>query len=240
MTKELDPEVLELLKLLDITQLTHFTPARNLLNILLSGQILSTSELDSSALEHVITDADRWDGHREMVCCSIQLPNVYYFQKAQAKPSAINYDDWAVFFLEPTLAARTGTLFSPGNAALGRGVNLRSGSAGLSKLYDSQVGQFSRDPNHTLACPTDVQAEVLIPGSIDIDQVKGIYLPSPAHIRQERGRLKQLGGNPDLFAWFSCPHLFAVNTVVSAIRHGATLIAQPWEDPEIRGDHNEC
>jgi hypothetical protein len=236
----LDNDVVGILAGREVTRLTHFTPARNLIKILLSGQILSTNDLVASKLDHVTTDADRWDGHLEMVCCSIQFPNVFYFQKAKAKPNALNYHDWVVFFLEPRLAGRMGTLFSPENAAVGRGTNLRAGAEGLSRLFDSQVGRFERGANHALGSPTDVQAEVLIPGSIELDQVKGIYLPSLAHVGQERGRLEQLGGNPDVFEWYACEPLFAVSSVVNAIQQSATLRAQAWKDNETNGDYIDC
>jgi len=35
-----------------------------------------------------VTDLDRLDGHRDKVCCTIEYPNAYYWNKAKDKREA--------------------------------------------------------------------------------------------------------------------------------------------------------
>jgi hypothetical protein len=167
------------------------------------------------------------------------MPNVFYFDKAKVKSNALNYHDWVVFFLEPKLAARTGALFAPGNAAAAGGATLRPGVEGLSRLFEPQVNGWVRGEKHKFGSPTDIQAEVLIPGPIPLDAVRGIFLPSLDHVDQERGRLEQLGGTPDIFEWFACPPLFERESVRRAVQRGVALTAERWKDLEANGDDIE-
>ena len=69
-----------------ITRLCHFTQSRNLAHILGDCEaILSSKQLQSQDLPYNPTDPNRWDGCEDMICCSLEFPNVYYFDTSRAK-----------------------------------------------------------------------------------------------------------------------------------------------------------
>jgi len=221
-----DESVASRLTELGVSRITHFTSSRNLPRILGSGQILSTAALRSSNAIFDVTDQERWDGHPELICCNIDYPNFYYFAKATQKENAINYSDWAVLLLDPAVATQDGTLFAPGNAAKNGGADLVAGVVGLDRMYASPVYGWRRASSHRQASPTDVQAEVLIPGPIDNSAVIGIVMPDESSFRREVGRLEQVGQDPHPFNWYVSPGLFRRESIVAAVRNNQAISAE--------------
>src|SRR5208282_2847743 len=82
-----------------ITRLCHFTPSRNLSHIANNKKgILATKKLKEDEREVFNpTDIKRYDNHEDFICCSIQYPNVWYFDKAKDKETL--FKDWVILFI---------------------------------------------------------------------------------------------------------------------------------------------
>lgn len=219
----LDEDVVARIASLGIARVTHFTSSRNLPRILGDGEIMSTRRLEARGSAFERTDPLRIDGRTDHICCNIEYPNFYYFALASGRENAVNYSDWSLLLLDPQIAAKQGTLFAPGNAAKNSGSDLRPGVDGLDRLYAASVYGRPRSRTHRPSSPTDVQAEVLIPKSIAVSDVSGIVVSGDASLARERGRLNQVGRDPDLFSWHVAPGLFRRDAVLSAIRQNVDL-----------------
>jgi len=148
-----------------ITRLCHFTPSRNLLHIA-AGKVgvLSTSALENEERAAFNpTDVARLDGQRGHICCSIEYPNAWYFDKARAQGDI--FPDWVVLLVDPKYLWSQGTLFSPRNAAAEYGRYIAEGINAFEAMFANEVvgtGRrvYRRTASQSLACPTDQQAEV--------------------------------------------------------------------------------
>lgn len=221
-----DHDLARRLSELGISRVTHFTSTRNLPRIFGAGQVLSTGTLLATGATFDATDAERFDGHLGHICCNLEYPNFYYFAKATRKQNAINYSDWAVLLLDPTVATQDGVLFAPGNAAKGSGADLRPSVAGLDSMYAPSVYGFARAVNHRSASPTDVQAEVLIPGPIEMSAVLGIVVPDASSLKREVGRLEQIGHDPHILNWYVSAGMFERDSIVRAVRGDRPIPAE--------------
>jgi hypothetical protein len=194
-----------------VTRLVHFTPARNLPHIIDHQALRPVADLrlDERAF-FAVTDFHRYDQHPEMSCCSIEYPNAYYLRQARNRPHSRGYPDWAALLLSTELLDRPGVLLSPRNAAAGTAVPATPGS--LDALYAPVVvGQrrYERRPAHLRSVPTDLQAEVLIPGSVPLSQVHGLLFPTEQICRSVRATMAQLRRSaPGHWSWASCPLAF--------------------------------
>lgn len=230
-TERYDPDVSAAVNALGIRRVTHFTPSKNLPRILRGGCILSTAGLEANGLTYASTDPVRLDGHLAHVCCNIEFPNMYYFRYARERRDLVNFSDWCVILLKPTVLATPGTLFSPMNAAKDRGSHLLEGAAGLPRLYAASVNGNSRTSSHWPASPTDVQAEALIPNAISLSEAAAIVVPNRDSVRRERRRLELIGLDPDPLPWFTSDRLFLREEIRDAVRLGRDIpLTGPWED----------
>lgn len=230
-----DPSVLSFLEDRGVERLVHFTPSRNLLPIFRVGELRPASDLNAEVLTiHANTDPHRHDGHADRISFSLQYPNPYYFRTARGKTNAQNFPDWAILFAKPAVAAKSGTLFSPANAALGSGRHLASGVRGLAACYsnpESSSGRvLFRGPQHKRACPTNLQSEVLVPGPIPLSEVFCIVLPTELSVAQERTRLRMFGANPDAIKWATSQHLFDVEHVRLAVQQNQLIDIVTWSN----------
>jgi len=127
-----------------ITRLCHFTPSRNLAHILSGGLgILATKHLkdDERALYNA-TDLARLDGHEDHICCSIEYPNAWYFDRAKDREPL--FRDWVVLLINPRYLWEDGTKFCPRNAAiLRRGLNETFPLSGDSGIRESNSARRS-------------------------------------------------------------------------------------------------
>lgn len=180
-----------------ITRLCHFTPSRNLGQIL-SGTfgVLATKNMEKDE-RHIFapTDLQRLDRHKDHISCSIEYPNGWYFDKARARE--ILFRDWVILFIDRKYLWKDGTRFCARNAAASFGREVRSGHLAFEDLFAPRVaGAYGRNYVRTAQiqdhCTTDEQAEVLIPDMIALDDVLGLAVHSVEQARNEIVRLRYL------------------------------------------------
>ena len=204
-----------------VTRLCHFTPSRNLGHIAEDRQgILASQHLveDEKAIFNP-TDLERLDGHPDHVCCSIQYPNAWYFRTARGQERL--FRDWAVLLIEAHYLWRTGTKFCPRNAAAGHGRLVGEGAEAFESLFDEVVQgvhTYRRGRDHPAFLPTDEQAEVLVPDSVQRRDVLGIAVRDDAQARREVSRLQLLGRRPPPIV--IVPEFFDPNTLSRRLRVG--------------------
>lgn len=182
-----------------ITRLCHFTQSRNFAHILGDcGGILSTQHLKEAGLPHNPTDTDRWDGCEDLVCCSVEFPNVKYFATVQRRDRL--FKDWVVLIIKPDYLWMPGTNFCPINAATARGDHIGKGYDSFLSLFDLTVPRNPRDrrPESHLQCaPTNIQAEVLVPSPICLDGITAIAVCDEHQARREICRASLQGHSID-------------------------------------------
>ncbi len=194
--------------------------------------ILSTASLEND--ERSIfnpTDLSRLDGQKGHICCSIQYPNAWYFDKARAKD--ILFRDWVVLLVKPDYLWQEGTLFCPRNAAASYGALLKPGIAGFEGMYANSVtgaGGFTRRrvAAHLPACPTDQQAEVLVADRILMSDIVSVAVSSEEQARTERVRLEINGLNPDMFSFTIAPGFFDKHQLDAGITRGIRVAETPF------------
>ena len=212
-----------------VTRLAHFTPSLNLRHIIEDGRITSSRDLAENAPEYFSpTDRERFDGHPDKICCTFQYPNAYYLDQARRRPEYTNYPDWVCVLLSPVLVARPGALFSPRNAAAGRGSHLRAGLEGLESCFAERVGGYTRKHRHLAGAATDLQAEVLVPGPINTSFITAVVVSGAEQAAQEFSRLRMFGLRPERFVWTVSPELFDKNELRRRIHEGVPIVPAPW------------
>lgn len=217
---------------LPVTRLIHFTPAMNLFSILRDGEIRPSDDLEGDEQPHfTATDEERIDGHPEHVCCSFEYPNAYYQARARAKADLRNYPEWVCLILDVDLVLRDGVLFYPCNAATACG---SYGGSGANHLLDmwanpSIPGKWPRKPRHHPAVPTDVQAEVQIPGAIPVSAATAIVGASADQCRDLYGTLAAHNLFPERFEWRYAPLFYDRSGLTAAIHSGAIPPEHPWD-----------
>jgi hypothetical protein len=181
-----------------ITRLCHFTPSRNLGQIL-SGTVgvLATKRLQENE-RHIFapTDLQRLDRYTDHISCSIEYPNAWYFDKAKSRD--ILFRDWVIIFIDPKYLWKDGTLFCPRNAAASYGREVGSGQSAFERLFAPKIsgarGQnYSRTPITPDFCATDEQAEVLVHDKIALGDILGLAVHDVGQAGNEIVRLLYLG-----------------------------------------------
>lgn len=219
-----------------VTRLCHFTPNVNLVDILSDGAIRPTADLARTpGVPYRPTDRQRIDGHPDKISCSVQYPNVHYMDQTANRPDLVHFPDRCVLLLDISLLDREGVLFAPTNAATGRGAGCRPGLDGFTALYAGTVHRahgrrVSRGLYHREACPTDEQAEVLIPGDITISHLLGVVLPTES---AERNLLAQLRAVEIAFAPVPvnvAPQMFDKALLSRVIRDGESFTEHDGTD----------
>jgi len=209
----------------NIQRLCHFTPSRNLMHIAAGKSgILSTAALEKTERATFnATDLKRLDGQKSHICCSIEYPNAWYFDRARAENDL--FPDWVVLFVKPGYLWQEGTLFCPRNAAADYGRYIAKGPQAFEAMFaDEVVGTrrtiYRRSKEQLAACPTDQQAEVLVPDRIAISDILGVGVKDDEQAMTERTRLKATGLDPDMFRFFVAPHMFRKYELADAIKNG--------------------
>lgn len=213
----------ELARSRGVTRLVHFTPALNLPPIIDDQAVRPVADLEDDRRAYFeATDLERYDRHPEMTCCSIEYPNAYYLRQAQGRRHLRAYPDWVALLLNIDLLDRPGVLLSPRNAAAGTAVP--GTAAAFEAMYAPVVfGQrsYARAPSHLDAAPTDLQAEVLVPGAVALSQVDGVLFPSEQACRSVRANLAQLrSAVPRHWRWSSSPAAFEPDTLRRCVHSG--------------------
>jgi hypothetical protein len=209
----------------NIQRLCHFTPSRNLMHIA-AGQIgiLSTSALEKGERATFnATDLSRLDGQKSHICCSIEYPNAWYFDRARAGNEL--FPDWVVLLVDPKYLWQDGTLFCPRNAAAEYGRYIAKGPQAFEAMFaDEVVGTrrtiYRRTKEQSAACPTDQQAEVLVPDRIAIADIVGVGVKDDEQAMTERARLKANGLDSGMFRFVVAPHMFNKYELDGIIKNG--------------------
>ncbi len=224
-----------------ITRICHFTPSRNLVHIA-SGQtgILATKELRGDR-ERVftLTDGRRLDGHLECISCSVEYPNLWYLDRTRQAEKT--FEDWAITLISPSYLWKPGTLFSPRNAAAGYGRYIEEGLSGFLAMYADAVAGAGgitrhRSPNHLPSCPTDDQAEVLVPGRISYEDILGVVVSSESQAKNESARLRFAGITDHELKFIVAPDLFDKHMLSARIRSGAKPTERIWDGRTSHAD----
>lgn len=216
-----------------ITRLCHFTPSRNLIHIA-SGEVglLATDKLEKSE-RHVFnpTDLQRLDGHKGFISCSVEYPNAWYFDVARAKDTL--FKDWVVLFINPRYLWTEGTRFCCRNAAAGRGSEVSEGAEAFMAMFAEQVIgaggiSFRRTSTRPASCPTDDQAEVLVPDRIAIEDIIAIAVSNATQAKNEAARFKHAKVLRTKYNLLMAPDLFDKRRLSAMIREGKRPIETPW------------
>jgi ssDNA thymidine ADP-ribosyltransferase DarT-like protein len=198
-----------------IMRLCHFTQSRKFAHILgTTRALIPTQELRERYPDLLdVTDTERLDGHLGHVCCSIQYPNGWYFEKIRDKDPL--FRDWVILALNPSLLWERETLFSPRNAAAQRGHLLKGGWEGWTDVFQRSVSGAQgrtrhRTPQMLASCPTDDQAETLIPGPIPQSYITAVIVPNRDKLLLEQARLHALNLEMRV-EWCIAPALFSTS-----------------------------
>lgn len=197
-------QITQYMKERDIHYLYHFTLSINLPYIFSDDNeingLRSVEELGKKQgkIDFHNTDPNRYDGHREAICCTFSQPNGSYFNRSRENQLNKNdvYQDWAVLEVDASVVNET-TLFSPTNAATQKGKLIKPGINGLRELFKDPVRYetVAGGPKcvyrggRAKNLPTDLQAEVLVTKPIPVDKIRGIYFAKD-RIAVEYYRLK--------------------------------------------------
>lgn len=177
-----------------ITRLCHFTQSRNMAHIFDDPYgLYSTRTLKANDMPHNPTDPDRYDKRDDLVCCSIEYPNTYYFKKVRDHDRL--FRDWVVLYIDPGYMWHPDTCFCPCNAAKECGRYIQSGLQGVLSLFTltSPGIRFRRKSSHLPSAPTDIQAEVLVSDPIPLESIIGIAVQSNEQAQREICRLDLQG-----------------------------------------------
>ena len=206
-----------------ITRLCHLTPSRNLVHIATDATGILASDRLATDREAVFNpvDQERLDGFPDHVCCSIQYPNAWYLRRVRQQDTL--FLDWVVLLIKPDYLWRSGTKFSPRNAAANYGSLVLQGIDGFQNMFvESTTGAggrtFSRETDHLAFLPTDEQAEVLIPNAVARDDILGVVVKDGGQAKRETVRMKTLGVR--LPRYFVAPDLFDPQRLSNTLRSG--------------------
>lgn len=173
-------EIERILKERNIKVLLHFTQLKNLPSILTSG-LKPRNAIDKDAL---FNDEHRLDNHLDTVSLSIHHPNdpMFFKYRTQLRAEDPN-SDWCVLGIHSSILLDYDALFCNRNAASATiscldEEELRKPES-LEGMFEEIVGHESREeqclkPND----PTDVQAEILLKGTIPPELIVGIVFTS--------------------------------------------------------------
>lgn len=196
-----------------VDRLVHLTPAVNLPSILATARLLPTADLIAEGIWAVRPDPDRLEARMDCVCLSVQFPNVFLYS---AYLPRVPFDGWVCLRVDIDVLDRPGVGFCVGNAAGSSSVS--GGPAGFQAMYRSVADGWSRAPRHHPAAPTNMQAEVLVPGLVPLSQPVTVTVPDETAIRQHRRRLSQTGIDAGSLAWKVRPTLFDPGRLREVVR----------------------
>lgn len=170
-------------KILDergIKVLLHFTQLENLPSILKDG-LKTKDDLDEQAK---CNDELRLDKHTDTISMSIHHPNDPMFYKYRTELKKENpKSDWCILAVPASILKDQDALFCKRNAAC---ASISNQSEDELRKPGSLEGMFEEIPGHTSRAehnlknndPTDVQAEILVKGTISPDKIKAIVFTS--------------------------------------------------------------
>ena len=213
-----------------ITRLCHFTQSRNMAHIFDEPYgLYSTRTLRANDMPHNPTDTNRYDGRDDLVCCSIEYPNTYYF--ARVRDHDHLFKDWVVLYIEPDYLWHPETEFCPCNSARECGLYIQNGLEGFQSLFapTSPGIPFARNARHLPAAPTDIQAEALVADPIPLESVTGVAVQSDEQAQREYSRLRLQGISLDI-PIYVVPEFFHRRTLSRSIQNGIRLTETLYND----------
>lgn len=219
-----------------VTRICHFTQSRNLAHIFDDPLgLCSTRTLQEHDLPHNPTDTERFDGRDDLICCSIEYPNTYYFIKVREREPL--FKDWVVLMIDPSYLWHPETCFCPCNAARSCGGYIRTGIDGFHSLYAPTSPGFpayTRSARHLPAAPTDIQAEVLLKDPIPLDSITGIAVHTEEQAQREICRLSLQGITIDK-PIFSAPDFFNKTSLSRMIQRGVRATETLYDNGGLHG-----
>ena len=196
--------------------------------MLQSGLLKDRATLDREESRVVNpTDEFRLDGHREAICCTVEYPNTYYLDVAANKEKM--FEGWVVLFIDPSYLHQEGTLFAEGNAAAKNGCMIKTGLPGYLSMFPNASRGYPRKATQLLCSPTDLQAEVLIPGPIPVGTIIGMAMKDERQVATELARWETLGIPKPEIPIFVAPVLFKKTEVRDHIWQGRKPIEKLYE-----------
>ena len=185
-----------------VTRLCHFTKTKSFVHILNSSDgILATSFIKADVKEQ--NDSNRFDGNLDYVCCSIEYPNSWYWEKVKSRDSDAIFREWIILYIDLEIVKHQKIKFCPCNAAFGNGSYIKKNISAFSELFDSvlTIGEKSRSRTSKMltCCPTDGQAEVLVYSNIPLRYIKGVIVGSEAAADNIHAILKTCNKELDIF-----------------------------------------
>lgn len=203
-----------------ITRLCHFTSIRALERIAEDRALIDRQTLEDRDQGCAFNDPYRHDGQRHHVCFTLEHPNVWMMDMLSSR--APQKREFVILCISPSEMERDNVLFSPGNAATKYGDSLAPGEAGFNRLYLTITGPRapSRRVNHARSCPTDLQAEVLIPGPIPLSSALCVVTAS----EENSGYVRHvLSANEVKLPVVVQPKFFSHSDITSAVWSGNVI-----------------
>ena len=219
-----------------IRRVCHFTQSRNMAHIFGDDfGIRPTQILKELNLPHNPTDPNRFDGRDDLISCSIEYPNAYYFNVAKNKEPL--FEDWVVLLMEPSLIWQTGALYCPCNAAKLSGSHI--GNNFLSLFQAVSIGNnISRTPKHLPSSPTDLQSELLVPGNIPLAKIYAIAVESEEQAKKELLRMRLQGVSFDKEIYIVPDFFSNASVLATMIQRGSRVQGKPYFYENNRGGSN--
>ena len=191
--------------------------------------LYSTKTLRDNDMPHNPTDSSRYDGRDDLVCCSIEYPNTYYFAKVREHDRL--FKDWVVLYIDLSFLWHPQTEFCPCNSARKCGFYIKTGLQGFLSLFalTSPGINFTRNTRHLPAAPTDIQAEVLVADPIPLESIIGVVVQDDAQAQREIYRLRLQGISLDK-PIYVVPEFFNRKTVSQSIQDGSRITETLYND----------
>ena len=193
-----------------IHRLVHFSPRRNLIGMFQLGGLWARGRLieyakahqDADMMAYVTwNDSVRLDGRQDCINLSVERINAFLFDvfKRKFEERFGDEEPWCVIEINPSVMLKEGVVFTKANAASSfvRSSGTASGLAGLQSLYENKivvpkrykVQVDERTADLPRACPTSVQAEVMVPREIPLSDVIGLVFNDEDDMLQVKAML---------------------------------------------------
>lgn len=189
-----------------VEQVLHFTTSHGLVGIFVRRALLARQHLSTdNYLEHIYQPnaSRRYEGTQywRYVNLSVTTINERFFSISQGWHPTRDNLFWAILHFDAAILTHPDVLFATGNMAYA-GVVPREGEPGFTAMFADRVvhgfGKYTdRTPQHLPSMPTDAQAEVLYPDSVDTTFLRQVTVSSDEHAASVEGIVGAVG-HPDI------------------------------------------
>ena len=209
------PEILAEVSRRGISRVVHFLTMANLRGVLSARVLLCTAKLPNCKQVRYVYEQntrERWDKKwTDFVSLSIERINREFFLASQRKRQTAD-NRRCILCFEPVILTHAGVLFATTNNTYSNVVR-GEGVRAFNRLFASTVNGRLRDPakkrpaDYKACWPTDRQAEVLYPQSVNCRHLKQIVVSSAEDEDTVYGmintfnleRKPEVRHNPDMF-----------------------------------------